>query len=120
MGFTFDNDTPIYLQIIEHIKMQIISGKYNMGNKLPSVRDFSADLEVNPNTVQKALGELEAIGLIYTERTNGKFVTKDKKKIEKLKQQAIQDRINKFFDSMQRIGLTKQEIIAVLQNMDKE
>ena len=120
MGFTFDDETPIYLQIIEHIKMQIISGKYNMGDKLPSVRDFSADLAVNPNTVQKALGELESIGLIYTERTNGKFVTKDKKKIEKLKALAIKVRIDKFFDSMQKIGLSKQEIIDVLQNMDKE
>ena len=120
MGFTFDNETPIYLQIIEHIKMQIISGKYNMGDKLPSVREFSADLAVNPNTVQKALIELEKISLIYTERTNGKFVTKDKKIIEKLKSQAIKNHINKFFDSMQKIGLTRQEIIDALQNIDKE
>lgn len=120
MSFTFDNDTPIYLQIIEHIKMQIISGKYDMGDKLPSVREFSADLAVNPNTVQKALLELESIGLIYTERTNGKFVTNDKKKIAQLKSQTIKDRICKFFESMQKIGLTKQEIMDVLNDIDEE
>ncbi len=114
MGFNFDNDTPIYLQIIEHIKMEIISKKFLLGQKLPSVREFSFLLEVNPNTVQKALSELEGDGLIFTERTNGKFVTEDNVKIEKIKNQMIKERIGEFFDSMQKMGLSEDEIIKVL------
>ena len=87
MSFNFNDELPIYLQIIEHIKMQIISKKYLPNQKLPSVRELSFELEVNPNTVQKALFELENIGLIYTERTNGKFVTDNEQLIEDIKNQ---------------------------------
>ena len=77
MSFEFKSDVPIYLQIIENIKMRIISREYLPSERLPSVRELSLHYEVNPNTVQKALSELENMGLIYTERTNGKFVTED-------------------------------------------
>ena len=72
---SFDNERPIYLQLMEMIKIQIISGKIKPGEKLPSVRDYAHEVKVNPNTVQKALTELERENLIYTERTNGKYVT---------------------------------------------
>ena len=77
MSYDFNNDIPIYLQIIEHIKLQIINKTYLPNQKIPSVRDLSVLYEVNPNTVQKALTELETMGLIFTESTNGKFVTGD-------------------------------------------
>jgi DNA-binding transcriptional regulator YhcF (GntR family) len=70
MGYKFNDETPIYLQIVEYIKMQIISKNYLPCQKIPSVRELSFEFEVNPNTVQKALFELENLGLIYTERTN--------------------------------------------------
>ena len=73
----FDANKPIYLQIIDEIKSRIVSARYAPGEKLPSVRDFAAELSVNPNTMQRALAQLEAEGLIYTERTNGRFVSKD-------------------------------------------
>ena len=85
MSFVFDNQTPIYIQIIEIIKTEIITGKYALGQKLPSVRDFALQFDANPNTVQKALFELEEMGLIITERTSGKYVTCDENVLTNLK-----------------------------------
>ena len=120
MSFDFENDKPIYLQIIELIKLQIISKKYLPKQKIPSVRELSMQLEVNPNTVQKALSELEDIGLIVTERTNGKFVTDNEKLILELKQQMINEKVSDFLVSMQKMGLEKNEVINVLINKNKE
>ena len=94
MSFDFNNDIPIYLQIIEHIKLQIINKTYMPKDKIPSVRELSLIYSVNPNTVQKALGELEDTGLIYTERTNGKFVTDDLKIIEDITNETINNKID--------------------------
>ena len=85
MEITFDNNIPIYIQVLEYMKIYLISGVFKCGEKLPSVREFSITFKVNPNTMQKALSELEDLNLIYTERTNGKYVTNDKELIEKLK-----------------------------------
>lgn len=79
MEYNFDNERPIYIQLVEMLKIEIISGRIKSGEKLPSVRDFAMKAKVNPNTMQKALSELERENLIYTERTNGKYVTDDEK-----------------------------------------
>jgi DNA-binding transcriptional regulator YhcF (GntR family) len=114
MGFNFNNEIPIYIQIVEQIKTQILSKKYLPNQKIPSVRDLAFEFEVNPNTVQKALFELESMGLIYTERTNGKFVTTDEKLIESVRQQSIQEVIETFYDSMEKIGLNKVSAKKIL------
>ena len=75
MECTFDNNIPIYIQLLEYMKIYLISGVFKCGEKLPSVREFATTFKVNPNTMQKALAELESMNLIYTERTNGKYVT---------------------------------------------
>ena len=77
MPWSFQADTPIYTQLVARLQEQIVSGAYPPGSKLPSVRDLAADAGVNPNTVQRAFAELERLGLIYTQRTSGKFVTED-------------------------------------------
>ena len=102
MGYTFNDETPIYLQIIEHIKMKIMNKTYMPRQKLPSVRELSIELEVNPNTVQKALFELENIGLIYTERTNGKFVTTDQALILSSKKREAEKLAREFYEKMSR------------------
>jgi len=112
--YNFNDDIPIYLQIIEHIKNQIISKQYLPGQKLPSVRDLSFEYEVNPNTIQKALNELENLGLILTERTNGKFVTKDEILITNIKNQTINNMIDDFYQSMTKIGLNKEQVLKIL------
>ena len=114
MSYDFETGTPIYLQIIEKIKADIISKKYLPNDKLPSVREFSIELKVNPNTVQKALSELENEGLIYTERTNGKFVTKDEDKILKAKENMVKKLIDEFTLKMQKLGLNEKEISKII------
>ena len=119
MEFTFDNNIPIYIQVIEYMKIYLISGVFKSGEKLPSVRDFAATFKVNPNTMQKALSELEAMKLIYTERTNGKFVTKDTKLIEKLKDEYAITLAKSYFLGMKRIGLGKADSIKYLEGIDE-
>ena len=116
MSYNFNDDIPIYLQIIEHIKIQIISKKYLPKQKIPSVRELSFELNVNPNTVQKALLELENLGLIFTERTNGKFVTDNEKLIESIKKQTIQKMINDFYVSMEKLGIDNEQVLEILNN----
>lgn len=118
MGFDFKNEMPIYLQIIEQIKRKIISGEYKPKSKIPSVRDFSLMYEVNPNTVQKALAELEEIKLIYTESTNGKFVTDNENIIERIKKETIKCEINKFFEVMNGFGLNNEQTLKILMEGD--
>ena len=118
MSFDFTNDTPIYLQIIDDIKIKIISKEYSPSDKIPSVRELSMMYQVNPNTIQKALSELEDIGLIITERTNGKFVTSNTKIIEQITEQTIDEMVDKFIDSMKSIGIDKKQIISILKSKE--
>ena len=117
MSFEFDNNIPIYIQLVEQLKIYIISGKLKLGDRLPSVRDLALQTKVNPNTMQKALAELEELGLIYTERTNGKFVTDNKKLIDKYKKQYADELSKKYFLSMESIGFSKSEVIDYLKGL---
>ena len=119
MEFTFDNNIPIYIQLLEYIKIYLISGVFKCGEKLPSVRDFASTFKVNPNTMQKALSELENMNLIYTERTNGKYVTRDKNRIERLKDEYAITLAKSYFDGMKRIGLGKADSIRYLEGISE-
>ena len=114
MNFIFDNNTPIYLQLAKQLKIHIVSGKLEPGERLPSVRDLSLELKVNPNTLQKALFELEEMGLIFTERTNGKFVTQDGALIEKYKKEYADLLCRDFIFNMKELGLSEDEAIEYL------
>lgn len=117
MNYEFDNNIPIYIQLVERLKIDIISGKLKPGDRLPSVRDYALSLKVNPNTMQKALAELEEIKLIFTERTNGKFVTSDQKLIDKFREKYANELSNKYFLGMQSIGFNKKETINYLKEL---
>ena len=119
MDFVFDNNIPIYIQLLEYLKIYLISGVFKSGDKLPSVRDFADTFKVNPNTMQKALSELEDMKLIYTERTNGKYVTKDNKLIEKLKNEYATELAKSYFNGMKKIGLGKADSIKYLEGIDE-
>ena len=97
MKFEFDNNIPIYIQLVEQLKECIVAGKFKAGEKLPSVREFAMQIKVNPNTVQKALAEIENQKLIYTERTNGKFVTENEELIENVKKKLANQKVQKYF-----------------------
>lgn len=118
MEFAFDNNIPIYIQLLDYMKIYLISGVFKCGEKLPSVREFSETFKVNPNTMQKALSELESMNLIYTERTNGKYVTNDKKIIDKLKNEYAMTLAKSYFQGMKRIGLGMAESIKYLERID--
>lgn len=116
MNYKFDNERPIYIQLVELIKLDIISGKIKSGSKLSSVRDFAQDIKVNPNTMQKALMELEREGLIYTERTNGKYVTEDKKLIGNVRKAYAKTLTKTYINDMLNIGFTKEEIVKYIND----
>lgn len=120
MNFKFTNDSPIYTQITNYLKLYIVSGKLKPNEKLPSVRELAMQIKINPNTVQKSLEKLELERLIYTERTNGKYVTNNTKLIKKIKQTLAKEKINTYLNDMQSLGFTKQEAITYLQNTKGE
>ena len=115
MNFIFDNDRPIYIQLVEQLKEYIVSGEFKAGEKLPSVREFAMQIKVNPNTVQKALAEIENQKLIYTERTNGKFVTENEELIENVKKELANEKVQKYFQDMNKLGINKDDAITYLQ-----
>ena len=115
MDYELSGSEPIFLQIAEIIKADIISGKLLQGEKLKSVREFSSDFKANPNTVQKSLFELEKIGLIYTDRTNGKFVTNNKEIIDCVREQIFQEKSATFLAEMKQMGFSKNDIIDLIK-----
>lgn len=115
MNFEFDEDKPIYKQLIEKFKLAIITNYYKSGDRLPSVRDLAMDSKVNPNTIQRALAELESEGLIFTKRTLGKFVTEDQDVIVKIKQEIANSKIETFISDMQKLHITAEEVIRLIE-----
>lgn len=117
MDYFFDNERPIYIQIVEKLKAEIVSGRLKQGERLPSVRELAVMARVNPNTMQKALVELENEGLVYTERTNGKFVTTNKELITKIQKELAKDKVINFLIDMKNIGITENEARNYLQEL---
>jgi DNA-binding transcriptional regulator YhcF (GntR family) len=114
MPWLMDDKRPIYIQIIEEIKLRIITGIYLPGSKIPSVRELASEANVNPNTMQKAFGELELNGLINTQRTSGRTVTENKDLIEEIKKQMAEEEIQIFLDRMKQLGYQHEDTLALL------
>lgn len=120
MHFAFDNNTPIYIQLVEQIKINIISGNLKPMERLPSVRDLALQTKVNPNTMQKALSELEETGLIFTERTNGKFVTADTALIAHHKKEYAEALARRYLQNMENAGFDRGEALRYLEKLKGE
>lgn len=118
MAWELDDDRPIYAQIVERLQVQIISGGYLPGGKLPSVRELAAVAAVNPNTMQKAFAELEKSGLIITQGTNGRVVTEDKGLIQNSKQQLAKRHVDAYFAGMEGLGYTRAQAAAFLRDAE--
>ncbi len=114
------SDRPVFIQIMEKLKQDIVTGLYSPGDKLPSVRDLAGEAAVNPNTMQRAFSELEREGLVYTQRTNGRFITEDLNLINQLKEQMALDAITSFLSSMQQLGFSKKETLALIEETLEE
>lgn len=112
MAWEFKNGIPIYLQIMEGIKTRIAGGLLPPGSKLPSVRDLAAQAGVNPNTMQRAMTQLEQEGLLYTQRTSGRFVTEDEAKMKELRSSLSEKYVEELFTQLSRLGMTREEIIS--------
>ena len=120
MPWDLDNDRPIYLQLMEQIRQDIVSGVYKPGGKLPSVRDLALDASVNPNTMQKALSELERSGLVYSQRTSGRFITEDETMLKQLKYDLAVSHIRQFLSQMKQLGFENREILDLIQKLLEE
>ena len=117
MPWELNEDRPIYAQLIEQIQRQIISGAYQPGERLPSVRDLAAQAAVNPNTMQRALSELERSGLVFTQRTSGRYITQDQALIQAAKQALAQQEAETFLRRMAALGLDRNQSLEILQEI---
>ena len=117
MSEQFDASRPIYAQLVERLKAKILAGTYPPGGHLDSVRDLAAAAGVNPNTMQRA--QLEAEGLVRTERTNGRFVTEDTELIEQLRAEAARNMAAEFLEKMRSIGYTPQQTTELLERWNE-
>lgn len=120
MAWDFKDDRPIYTQLLEQIQKRIITGTYKSGDRLPSVRDLASEAAVNPNTMQRALTELERMGLVYSNRTSGRMITDDKEKIIEIKESIAKDTVRQFLGNMQSLGYESDEILTFITKYLKE
>ena len=117
MPWNLDDNRPIYLQLMERIQQDIISGVYGPGDKLPSVRELALEASVNPNTMQKALSELERSGLVHSQRTSGRYITRDEQMLKQLKHDLAFQHIQEFMEKMKQFGFAESEIFQLLQEV---
>ena len=119
MGWKLDSDRPIYTQILEVIQYQIVAGRYQPGERLPSVRDLASEAGVNPNTMQRAFAELERNGLVMAQRTSGRVVTENMEMISEVRNKLAREQIREFIDKMKKLGFEKKEILSLLEQDEK-
>lgn len=120
MVWSFDNNLPIYTQLISHIKLAIASGELLPGDRLSTVRELAAEAGVNPNTMQRAFQELEREGLVFSQRSSGRFVTEDTAVIDNVKLSLAEQNTDAFLTAMKRLGYEKKEIIKLLESRETE
>ena len=120
MNKEFDDKAPIYLQIVDLIKMDIVTGKLKLKNKLPSVREMASNLNVNPNTLQRSYQELERLGIVYTQRGTGTFVVEKKSMVDDLKKDMAKEVIDSFILRMKSLGFSSNEIIKFVSKETME
>lgn len=111
----FNNNIPIYLQVIERIKQDIVSGKLKPGDKMPSSREYSNELGINFNTVARVYKELEMEEIVFTKRGLGTFITESDKQIESLRYTMAKNQITTFIEGMKQLGYTKEDMIKFIE-----
>lgn len=116
----FNDSQPIYTQIMNLIKKRIVTGELKGGDKLPSVRELSTELKVNPNTIQRSYQELERENLVFTQRGMGTFVAEDKEIIRNLKNNMASNVVKSFIGDMKSLGFTFDEIIELINESARE
>jgi GntR family transcriptional regulator len=117
MEWKLDPSRPIYQQIIETVQAEIASGRFLPGQQLPSVRDLALEAGVNPNTMQRALSEMERGGLVISRRTSGRYITEDENMIRETKDAIANREISRFLKKMADLGVTRQELMKRLKKV---
>lgn len=120
MEWQIDNNKPVYIQLVEQLKMKIISGEIELDSKLDSVRNLAAEAMVNPNTMQKALAELERQGFVYSKRTSGRFVTDNKDLIDQERKNLVKESVKTPLETLINLGYTDEEIMRLIEEILKE
>lgn len=120
MPWEISSERSVYLQLVDIIKQKILSGEYKPGQRMESVRELAAEAAVNPNTMQRALAELEREGLLYTNRTSGRFVSEDALKIDDLRTDNAYSRTKEFYSEMVRSGFSAEEVKQLLERVISE
>ena len=120
MQWNFDSGAPIYAQLVAGIRLRIIMGEYPAGSRIPPVRELAMEAGVNPNTMQRALQELERAGLVMSCRTSGRFVTEDEEMINKVKEEMASKHIKVFLENMKQLGYDVEETISVIKELKRE
>lgn len=116
MADEFSSNIPIYIQIMNEVKLRIASGVWEAGQRLQSVRELAVEFSVNPNTMQRALSELERDGLLYTERTSGRYVSREQSKISKARDEMAEEYAQHFYSSMVKLGYKENEIVSIISD----
>lgn len=111
----FDDNIPIYLQIMDECKRRIITDEYRRSMKVPPVRELAVEFGVNPNTVQRALSELEREGLFISERTSGRYICDDEERIAALKKTVVQQKLSLFINDMKQYGCEQEEVLQLIR-----
>ena len=119
MDWELKSDRPIYTQLLEEMKRRIIAGYYAPGEKLMPVRELAQDAKVNPNTMQKALSELERQGLVFAVRTTGRYITEDVALIEETKQEFASLHVKTYYEEMKALGYKKDGMIQLLSDYEE-
>ena len=114
MAWQFNSNRPIYQQIVDEIELRILNGTYEMGMRLPSVRDLAVLAAVNPNTMQRALAELEEMGLVTTQRNTGRTVTTDESAVSRARNSKADLIAETFLMQMKALGLSREEVLERL------
>ncbi|MDA2252517.1 GntR family transcriptional regulator [Bacillus thuringiensis] len=112
----FSPNIPIYIQVMEYIKKEIVTGRLAPGDKIPAVRELASELQVNPNTIQRTFQELEREGIAVTRRGTGRFVTSEGEKIIELRKEMATELLDNFINGMDNLGFTKEEILPILHS----
>ena len=115
MDWSFNNDTPIYSQLVDKIKLSIVSGQLPPGEKLSTVRDLASEAKVNPNTMQRALAQLEQDGLAVSSRTAGRTVTEDIAIIQNARRKRAREAVAECLQILADLGYTREEAVALLK-----
>lgn len=117
MAWELNADKPIYAQLVEILRLRIVTGRYPAGGKLPSVRELALEAAVNPNTMQRALAELETDGLVFAQRTSGRFITEDQQMIENYRKKLAQEQLQKLLAGMKELGYSPAETAKLLDQL---